>query len=337
MAWQLVYTSAPRLLDAGRSGFGTVARHRAIPLLLVQAVERFSQFARLPGMDPNRVIYSHRVIPLSGSRYHVLSMIRSSGSDYTGRTNHIAHHLILTDREAAECASAGVTSADALVGYKWLTSWELPPRVLEESEQVHLAAIPTAELQYSVWGEVTGNPEHALLLVTNPASAGCRLIAPAGTDFRLLFLESLRWQMAACWQVTFTTDEGPNDDPADFRWIACTAGSRPATSTSDSGRPFLDLMRPENLPIPDVPPQVVEAPAVETAIPSPTLRKMGQYVEPAANQTRVPTTKYQGSASFQIPPPTLSRSFQAPAALKTSQATNSGQAARKPSTYIACV
>jgi len=31
MAWQLIYTSAPRLLEAGRSGFGTVARHRAIP------------------------------------------------------------------------------------------------------------------------------------------------------------------------------------------------------------------------------------------------------------------------------------------------------------------
>jgi hypothetical protein len=48
MAWQLIYTSAPRLLEAGRSGFGTVARHRQIGPLLVSACERASQFARLP-------------------------------------------------------------------------------------------------------------------------------------------------------------------------------------------------------------------------------------------------------------------------------------------------
>ena len=52
MAWQLIYTSAPRLLEAGLTGFGTVARHRAIPPLVVKAVERISQFARLPGYDP---------------------------------------------------------------------------------------------------------------------------------------------------------------------------------------------------------------------------------------------------------------------------------------------
>ena len=102
MAWQLIYTSAPRSLEAGRSGFGTVARHRAISPLLVSAIERASQFSRLPGLDAGRVIFCHRIIALAGTRFHVLSSIRDAGADYTGRTNHIAHHVIAGENHQVE-------------------------------------------------------------------------------------------------------------------------------------------------------------------------------------------------------------------------------------------
>ena len=52
-------------------------------------------------MDPGRVIFSHRIIPISGGRFHVLSCTRDAGADYTGRTNHIAHHVIVEPREIA--------------------------------------------------------------------------------------------------------------------------------------------------------------------------------------------------------------------------------------------
>ena len=71
MPWQLIYTSAPRLLTAGQTGFGTVARHREVPPLVVSAVERATQFARLPGMDVGRVVFSHRVIDAAGARHSV--------------------------------------------------------------------------------------------------------------------------------------------------------------------------------------------------------------------------------------------------------------------------
>ena len=89
MAWQLIYTSAPRLLEAGRSGFGTVARHRAIHPLLVTTLERDSQFDRAAAAG--RVIFAHRILTAAGARCHVLTCIRDAGADYTGRTNHIAH------------------------------------------------------------------------------------------------------------------------------------------------------------------------------------------------------------------------------------------------------
>jgi hypothetical protein len=264
MAWQLIYTSAPRLLEAGRTGFGTIARHRDIPTLLVQTVERFSQFARLPGLDPHRVIYCHRKVHLSSGSYHVLSMIRSAGSDHTGRTNDIAHHLIATELEAAECATAGVTPADIMLGHNWLGSWGQPPRWLDDTEMVKLDSTPPYDLQYSNWVPLTNNPKHAWLLVTNPAGRSCHLIAPTGVDMRLIFLESLRVMGSESWQATFTTSAEPTDDNGDFRWIACATGSRAASSVNSSGRQVLDLTKPDTLPQPEAP-QVITAPAESVA------------------------------------------------------------------------
>ena len=137
MPWQLIYTSAPRLLTAGQTGFGTVARHRDIPPLVVSAVERASQFARLPGMDAARIVFSHRVVDAAGARYHVLSRVASAGADYTGRTNHVAHHLIVTSAEAADLTWASAESRPRTNHMAWTgTSPALASRcgVVESSD-----------------------------------------------------------------------------------------------------------------------------------------------------------------------------------------------------------
>ena len=141
MAWQLIYTSAPRSLEAGRSGFGTVARHRAISPLLVSAIERTSQFSRLPGVDTGRVIFSYRIVAVGGGRFHVLSSIRDAGADYTGRTNHIAHHLIADPREIAQLGANGPSPADVLLAMQWATSWTEQPRFFEAADEIALATM----------------------------------------------------------------------------------------------------------------------------------------------------------------------------------------------------
>jgi hypothetical protein len=102
MAQQLVYTSSPRLLQAGRTGFGTVAMHAGIPSWLQSEIEGFSQFSRLPGLDPSRVILCHTIFGQGDRKHHVFSRIQDCGADYTGRTNHIAHHFIFTAAEIAQ-------------------------------------------------------------------------------------------------------------------------------------------------------------------------------------------------------------------------------------------
>ena len=114
MAQQLVYTSSPRLLQAGRTGFGTVAMHAGIPNWLQSEIEGFSQFSRLPGLDPTRVILCHTNFGQGDRKHHVFSRIHDCGADYTGRTNHIAHHFIFTAAEIAQATKLGVTPVDVL-------------------------------------------------------------------------------------------------------------------------------------------------------------------------------------------------------------------------------
>jgi GTPase-associated protein 1, N-terminal domain type 2 len=267
MAWQLIYTSAPRLLEAGRSGFGSVARHRQISPLLVSAIERASQFSRQPGMDPGRVIFSHRIVPISGGRFHVLSCIRDAGADYTGRTNHIAHHVIAEAREVAQLRSPGPSAADVLLAMHWVERWSDSPRYLEAAEEVHLASFtPQTAADGAHWASVTGDAAHAWLLAAGEASRGAYIIPPPGVDLRFLIADSLRLSPERLWQTSFTTSLQSKDEISDYRWVGLESGSPLRNETSASGRPVLDLTQPQRLPIPETPPAT--APIAQSLAPA---------------------------------------------------------------------
>lgn len=273
MAWQLLYTSAPRLLDAGRTGFGTVARHRAVTGLLASSVERFSQFARLAGHDPKRVVYCHRVVIVGANKYHVLSCLRDAGSDYTGRTNHLAHHLIAEAREIAPLMAAGVTPVDVLQGMDWRTEWTEGARFLEPAEEIQLSLIRPQRPR--AWKELTGAQEYARLPSGPEAQrAGCYLIAPPTVNILDLLGEALTEVSDQAWSTTFTTTLEPNDEVGDFRWIVLPANSPLRAVTEGSPRIVFDLTAPANLPAP--PPRRVMAapkiPKLPTPVPSDPLR-----------------------------------------------------------------
>lgn len=279
MAWQLIYTSAPRLIEAGRTGFGTVARHRAVSGMLASAVERFSQFARLPGHDPRRVVHAHRILTVGPNTYHVLSCLQDAGSDYTGRTNHIAHHLIAEPREIRAFSAAGLTPADVLLSMAWRTSWNEAPRYLDPSEEINLSSFtPSAS---RAWASVTGNPATAGILWSREAERGCYLILPSGIIGLELFRESLLVESAQAWQTRFTTCLEPNDDVADFRWIALSSTSPMRGQVETTNRLVLDLTSPATLPEPpqrEAPPPALET--VSPAAPGPAPRPPASVYEP---------------------------------------------------------
>jgi hypothetical protein len=281
MASQLLYTSAPRLLEAGRTGFGTVARHRAVSGLLVASVERASQFARLSGLSTRRVVLSHRIIHAGAASYHVLSCIRDAGSDYTGRTNHLAHHLIADAREARAAAEAGITPADVLKQMRWLTTWNEAPRFFEPSEEISLTSF-RASPGSGAWQRVTGNAANALL----PAQAQRCLMLLPGEDGALdLFQESLQTiGGTAAWLVSFTTHLEPTDDLAELRWLALSHSSPLRQQVEGAVRTTFDLTAPESLPTPKLP-ELKPAP-----IASPSTNVLRTTPSPHQATTAVPSS-----------------------------------------------
>ena len=248
MAWQLIYTSSPRLLEAGRTGFGTVAKHRAIGSLLTGSLEGISQFARLAGYDPNRIIYTHRILQAGSTRFNVLSCLRDAGSDYTGRTNHIAQHLIATASEVAELIQHGVTPADILFGMDWKSCWEGDARYLEISDEVKLSS--ATPFSYNAWTSLTGLADHSRLPWSAAAEKGCYLVVPASMDPRQIVGEALHQYPQRAWEITFTTHLEPNDALGDFKWICLPPDSPARAQVESSSRTTFNLSQPANLPAP---------------------------------------------------------------------------------------
>ena len=304
MAWQLIYTSAPRLLEAGLTGFGTVARHRAIPPLVVKAVERIGQFARQPGYDPARIIYSHRVLTVGDSRFHVLSRLCDAGADYSGRTNHIAHHVIAP---AAEISQTAITPMDFYWQFAWCNRWDGAPIWLESAEEISMANLSRAEGRDGAWAEITGKSDHRWLLVNGAASKGCCLIAPSHQTLLALFTESQHCQAAGqSWQTGFTTAVQPTDDLGDYRWIGVLAESPLRQVMESSGRELLDLTAPHTLPEPELPPIVAQP-----DVPQPNADQGARDVAPTHSPSQVGTAKNKHQLGKYSPPrPPHSRSDQ---------------------------
>ena len=246
MAWQLIYTSTPRGLVAGRSGFCTVARHPEIRERLVAEIERcsamdrsFSQIAGAGTVPP--VIAAHRIVDLGDATYHVLSMIQDAGLDYTGRTNHIAHHLICEEHEL----NAAASPAQILRSFHWLKRWDSAPRYLGAPEKVHLAQIgERISMPASHWEQLDGHDgAKALLLTEDSALAGCYLVCRPTEEQSLLplFEESLflmdprNVSPSKLWQVRFTTFLQGTDNARDFDWRGCWENS-PAHLAAQKGR-----------------------------------------------------------------------------------------------------
>ena len=263
MAQQLVYTSAGKLLDAGRSGFGTVARSKSLSPLLVSAIERVSQFANIRGTERSRVIFVHRRIVAANNRVHLISRIADAGADYTGRTNHIAHHLIVSQEEMNGAAARGITPADILMQFPWLPRWEGAPKFFGPEEDVPLerAIQPNGGISArAAWTRLTGNPSHARLLAWDGAPRNGVLLVPRGADPLGLLAEALAEFGPQSWSRTFTTNLETTDEMSDFDWVVSSPENFREIEARCGARALLDLSQSHTLPVPPAPVQATPQP-----------------------------------------------------------------------------
>ncbi|MFY8216614.1 MAG: hypothetical protein ACOVMP_08435, partial [Chthoniobacterales bacterium] len=254
MALQLVYTSAPRLLQAGRTGFGTVAAHAAIRPALREELERISQFSRVDGIDIRRVIYYHRIIQAGGETVSVISRIRDCGLDYTGRSNHIAHHLVLAAHELPRLRH--LSPSDVILAMNslhfWRDQWTEDTQTFEARDEIDAAGFSTSLiLPAQTWLMLTGSAAHAATLAPSPLAESCWIVWPesdAEQQVRLFGEATLLHPNA--WQITFSTDVQPTDRVEELAWRGMGRTSPVRTTAAKSVRPTLDLTAPASLPKP---------------------------------------------------------------------------------------
>jgi hypothetical protein len=210
MPYQLIYTSAPRGLKAGQRGNCTVARSRNLRERLILPLEQLSYYVHLvlPGQTSevhNPVIHLHRELVVAGTKYRILSRILDAGADHTGRSNHIAHHLIFEENERI-----GLPSPAIILGHwkGWKDSWEGPPAYIEEKED------PIGKLKGL--GEKFGELKD---------------ISP----------EERNIAFARGWETTFTTFLQEKDVKASFRWIGVRDGNK--TGLNDDWPSSVDVVK----------------------------------------------------------------------------------------------
>lgn len=271
MSYQLVYTSAAKLLDAGRSGFGTVARSKAITPLVASAIERVSQFSNLRGMDRNRKIHVHRRIHVGTHRFHLLSRICDAGADYTGRTHHIAHHLLVPQDEVTRAAARGLTPADVLRRFSWLDRWDGASRFLEPSDDVSLDMFKPEgrNSQRDLWFRVTGHPAHARSLAWDDAPRTGVLLVPGGTDVLALMAEALYELGDQSWSRSFSTSLETTDEMSDIDWVISSPENFAEIKDRCGTRKILDLRQAQSWP---TPPEIVQ-PVTESSSSVPSLTR----------------------------------------------------------------
>jgi hypothetical protein len=309
MAFQLVYTSAAKLLSAGQSGFGTVARSKSITPLLVSAIERVSQFASIRGLDSRRIIHVHRRITAGSNRFHVLTRIVDAGADYSGRTNHIAHHLVISQEEAARTAARGTTPADVLRQFPWLARWEGNARFFEATEDVALESFRPDGLNASrqSWASATGTAAHSRLLSWEGAPRTGVLIVPDAVDRLALLAEALVEFGPQSWSRSFTTSLETTDELSELEWIVTTPAAFAEIEPRCGSRPLLDLTNPASLPTPPAP---VIAPPPQAAIVEPqTYRDTIARPPATATPERQPETPSGRRHAEPIPASTQSSTF----------------------------
>ena len=192
MPKQLIYTSAKRGLDFGRSGYCTVARTVGMRRALIAELESISSydFSKKSGA----AVYSYRILNIQSEAYFVCSRISNCGFDYTGRTNFIAQHAVF---EASEISAYKNPAHFAAAWEGWLDSWSGAPRELEESEFAPLGKPPKGNF----WAECS-RPENARFLEADGKfifrNVSCR-------EFLGLLSEAFERNPAGAWNCSFST------------------------------------------------------------------------------------------------------------------------------------
>lgn len=315
VAQELIYTSAPKGLKLGASGFCTVACTQGMAANYIEALEeRFSgyTFVYPPHHEKawdNPPAYSHFLVKLGGKQVSVLSRVAYCGVDHTRRTNKLAWHLVLEPQERAAGGPAWIQQQPGV----FPEQWDGKPGYIPTQRKI--PAGDDAPGVCRAWEDLLGDAGWAGVVAQafsdKPREAAFLLFEP-GMDLLPLVAEALRvLPRPSRWQVTYCTYFTQMPFGATCVWRCCLAGSPAAgMARRGPGALCLDLTRGPNQP--DAAKALLDSgsPLVECA------REGTAPPEPEAQTPREPRRPMPSKAAAFAPAPAV-RARTAPAAPAT--------------------
>jgi hypothetical protein len=246
---ELIVTSAKRALQAGRSGFAAVMRTRSMHPELQSRLESLSGYRHLfpQGDSRNPVIKSHSIVDSVAGTFSVFSRNVDAGSDYSGRSNKLAHHLAF---DSAEIRAAIHSSPAAALQWlqrngRFASQWEGDPREQEPAPPVTLPLSEPAKC--TAWEKATGDAGWAGVLVERTLRGlPTWIIVSTDGDPVDLFVEAMAlMEPSKRWAVSFTTHAMSD---AGFTWKVAAEGSAEARAAKEyNAEVVIDLTRPSSI------------------------------------------------------------------------------------------
>ena len=233
---ELIYTSAASGLEPGTSGYCTVAKTKSLPAAIARRLESLS--AHRAGQSEDRRTRLHVITKLGPRRLHTLSSIVSSGLDYSGRPNKLAHHVLIDSSEVTAGPVQLLTSRELHT-----TTWSGQPRHLDTRSP----PVPKRKSKgKSLWKKLLGD-EVWLHYLSERVVAGqtTYLVYPESVEVLPLLFE-LEQQLDDPWQLTFSTNYAAM--PPDVQCLVrCVPADDAGTLRlhSRSATEVLDLTNPQ--------------------------------------------------------------------------------------------
>ncbi|MBQ4204675.1 MAG: hypothetical protein II655_13345, partial [Thermoguttaceae bacterium] len=251
MATELIITSVPKGLKPGSYGFCTAACTKDLNEPTSRALEVISGYRHLFSPEEgkaNPVAFSYLLYEFAGRQRRVLSRVADMGTDYSGRTNKIAHHLVLSEEEAKRPAGPAALCASGVFMERWPEDEQphyLDARTVACSESINVNAIKTG-----AWQKLTGDSGWAGVLAgTVLTRRPVVLIVRPEQDVLTLFREALvLLKPEERWKATFSTYYTSLPANAQCQWRALVDGAYDEKLLRNQNALTLDLRNPGALP-----------------------------------------------------------------------------------------
>ena len=285
MTYELILTSVSQGLDPNKRGFCPVAESGTLSPPLVACLTSISNYRHLFAPDSedsirNPIVYSHVVVSVLETSFHVLSRIADHGTDFQHAPNCLAHHVVLQAEEHVPEGPAWILAQSGFHFTEWLTpavrffqgrplpTLTAPPsptrlqRIDKERQRLDAQKMapsigsplpnstelpPQGKTPCPFWKRLTGDPGWGgVLAATVRTGRPAALLFKPSVNVLPLFVESLALLPSEMrWKATFSTCFTGYPEYAVCQWKAVPVGSPEADQLQeDSTVLLIDLTKP---------------------------------------------------------------------------------------------